>query len=805
MNQAETRDGRILWLSTNGAPVLDTNGDLLGYRGSDSDITERKRAEEEQIFFSSLYQQMLEGVSLVRAADCIIVSTNPAFDEMFGYAPGELLGKHVSIVNAPTDKTPKETANEIMTDLKQKGRWVGEVQNRKKDGTPFWCQAIVSSYEHPRHGAVWLSTHRDITERKRAEAELQWRTALLEAQVGATIDGILIVDDKGNKLLQNQRCIDLWKIPKHIADNNDDKQQLEFVKNRTVDPEAFVEKAIYLYTHPNETSHDEVKFKDGMILDRYSAPVIGIDGTHFGRIWVFRDITERKLAEAALRAISSRHEAILSAVPDIIMQVDANKVYTWANPAGLTFYGKDVIGREAAFYFEGEQETYEMVKPLFQGYQDVIYVESWQRRQDGEKRLLAWWCRGFKDERGHVTGALSTARDITEQKREEAKRAALEEQLRQAQKMESVGQLAGGIAHDFNNILTGIGGYVELALQLPDAGAPMREDLAVVQRLTKRAVGLTQQLLAFSRRQTLEPQVLNLNDVVVNVVKMLRPFLGEGIDLQFAPAKDLGNVRADLGQMEQILMNLAVNSRDAMPTGGKLTIETANVELDVEYASRHADVTPGPYVMLSVSDTGQGMDAATKAHIFEPFFTTKEKGKGTGLGLATVYGIVKQHGGNIWFYSNPGKGASFKVYLPTVEEAAVAVRPPAPPQATRGDETILIVEDEASVRAIAERSLTARGYTVVTAGNAEEAVRLFSEHPARIALLLTDVILPGMNGRKLYELLKSKAPDLKVLYTSGYSDNAILHQGVLDAGVAFMQKPFAVETVPLKVRQVLDS
>jgi signal transduction histidine kinase/CheY-like chemotaxis protein len=390
-------------------------------------------------------------------------------------------------------------------------------------------------------------------------------------------------------------------------------------------------------------------------------------------------------------------------------------------------------------------------------------------------------------------------------KRMEEQRATLEEQLRQAQKMESVGRLAGGVAHDFNNILTGIGGYTAFALGQLDAASPVREDLEEVKRLGERAADLTRQLLAFSRRQPLATEVLNLDDTVANVGKMLKRVLGEDIDLQFVPTPGLGNVRADPGQMEQILMNLAVNGRDAMQSGGKLTIETANTELGAQYAEGHVGVSPGPYVMLAVSDTGHGMDATTRQYLFEPFFTTKERGKGTGLGLATVYGIVKQHGGSIWVYSEPGNGATFKIYLPRVAEAVNDAKPPAEAKTVRGKEILLVVEDEASVRGITERILKGQGYTVLAAGSAEEAERVFSEHREKISLLLTDVVLPGMNGRTLYDLLRVKDPALRVLYMSGYADNAIVHRGVLDAGTAFMQKPFTAEMVSRKVRQVLDS
>ncbi len=424
-------------------------------------------------------------------------------------------------------------------------------------------------------------------------------------------------------------------------------------------------------------------------------------------------------------------------------------------------------------------------------------------RKDGSELFGRITTRAVRGPDGKFRYRIAMFEDITGRKRAEADRAALDEQLRQAQKMESVGRLAGGVAHDFNNILTGISGYTELALEQADAASPMHEDLAEVLRLSKRAAELTRQLLAFSRRQTLEPKVLNINDMIADTAKMLKRVLGEDVDLHFAPAPDLGNVRADVIQIEQVLMNLAINARDAMPDGGKLTIETANVELDAAYAAGHVSSVPGRYVLMAVSDTGHGMDAATQSHLFEPFFTTKDKSKGTGLGLATAYGIVKQHGGNIWVYSEAGKGATFKVYLPMVAEAAGAANPAAEAGVRSGDETILIVEDEPTVRAIATRALKARGYVALTAGSAEEAEGLFSEHAERISLLLTDVVLPGINGPGLYERLRRRLPGLKVLYMSGHAGNAAVHQGVLDAGVAFMQKPFTLETIARKVRQVL--
>ena len=389
--------------------------------------------------------------------------------------------------------------------------------------------------------------------------------------------------------------------------------------------------------------------------------------------------------------------------------------------------------------------------------------------------------------------------DVTEQH-------ALEGQLRQTDRLESVGRLAGGVAHDFNNLLTGIKGFTQLAHDALPEGSPARADLEEVRQLSDRAASLTRQLLAFSRKQALEVAVFNINELVENCTKMLGRLIGEDIALEFLPADDLGSVEADPGQIEQILMNLAVNARDAMPTGGQITIETANVSLDEEYAKRHVGVNPGQYVMLAVTDTGCGMDPATQDQIFEPFFTTKEVDKGTGLGLATVYGIVKQHGGNIWVYSEIGEGTTFKVYLPRVDADDRGLATEAEPAAALGGaETILFVEDEKAVREVALRTLGAYGYHVLIAACAEEAEALFATRGAEIDLLVTDVVMPGKSGRELYSALAVERPSLMVIYTSGYTANAIVHLGVLEEGTQFIQKPYSPEALARKIRETLDT
>jgi len=394
--------------------------------------------------------------------------------------------------------------------------------------------------------------------------------------------------------------------------------------------------------------------------------------------------------------------------------------------------------------------------------------------------------------------------DITEREKAEDDKKKMEAQSLQSQKLEAVGRLTGGIAHDFNNILTTIIGNADIILMGMPKGDPTRRGLEDIRAAGDRAAALTHQLLAFSRKQILQPVIMNLNETVNNMDKMLRRIIGEDIELMTILSPDLGQVEADVGQIEQIIMNLAVNARDALLKGGKLTIETANVDLDEGYARNHIAVTPGPYVMLSVSDTGTGMTREVQEHLFEPFFTTKEKAKGTGLGLSSIYGIVKQSKGNIWVYSEPGKGTTFKVYFPKVEKSIGKEKKDKKPKTLTGSETILIVEDDEMVRNFTVRALKGLGYRILIAADGQEAIRISGDHEGPIHLMLTDVVMPGMNGGELEERLRVFRPDIKTLYMSGYTDNAIVHHGVLDKGKGFLQKPFTPDSLGRKVREILD-
>ncbi|HEV8401050.1 MAG TPA: response regulator [Gemmatimonadales bacterium] len=426
----------------------------------------------------------------------------------------------------------------------------------------------------------------------------------------------------------------------------------------------------------------------------------------------------------------------------------------------------------------------------------VQQLEIEGRTKESARRTLLYSAELIELE--GVPHVLVLTTDVTERRQ-------LEDQLRQAGKMEAVGQLAGGVAHDFNNILTAILGYADLLAEGLPAEDQRREDLDEIRKAAQRAAALTRQLLAFSRKQVLEPRALDVNVLVDNMDKMLRPILGENVELRAIPAPNLHAVRADPNQIEQVILNLAINARDAMSKGGKLTIETANVDLDEHYAARHATVVPGPHVMLAVSDTGTGMDAATQARIFEPFFTTKDPGRGTGLGLATVYGIVKQSGGSIWVYSELGRGTTFKIYLPALDAPAERIGPFVPVLDLVGTETILLVEDDEQLLHMAHRALEARGYTVLAAGRGDVALQTARGHVGPIHLLLSDVTIPDMDGRTLAATLRAQRPDVRVLYMSGYADQAIVRHGVLDAMVAYLPKPFTTEAIARRVREVLDT
>jgi two-component system, cell cycle sensor histidine kinase and response regulator CckA len=514
-----------------------------------------------------------------------------------------------------------------------------------------------------------------------------------------------------------------------------------------------------------------------------------------------KEIEERKRVEDELRLRDRAFEAVAQGVLITDPSQPDNPI-VYSNPAFEKITGythAEIQGRNCRF-LQGpgtDPVAVDKVRAAIREKRPCL-VELLNYRKDGAPFWNALSVAPVFDNGGNLCHFVGMQTDVTSLK-------SLEQQLRQAQKMEAFGQLAGGVAHDFNNLLTIILGYSELMLFSlpPDDGS--REPAQEIRNAAERAALLTRQLLAFSRKQVVEAQVLDLNGVVAGMEKMLKRLIGEDVELTAVPAPGLASVKADPGQVEQVILNLAVNARDAMPQGGKITIETANVDLDEGYGQSHAEVVPGRYVLLAVSDTGCGMTEEVKAHVFEPFFTTKEVGKGTGLGLATVFGIVKQSGGHIRVYSEAGHGTTIKIYLPSVAGAVPAVQSIVEPEPARsGGQTILLVEDEKAVRAMTGLALRSKGYTLLEAANGEEAVRLGEQHTGPIHLLMSDVVMPRMGGRQLAERLTSQHPEMRVLFVSGYTDDAVVRHGVLRAEVAFLQKPFTMDALHRKVQKILD-
>ena len=514
-----------------------------------------------------------------------------------------------------------------------------------------------------------------------------------------------------------------------------------------------------------------------------------------------REITQRKQAEDALRNSERLNRGLVDHLPHRILVKDRNSVILFCNAnyaSDLGLAPDAIIGKDAyAFYppemaaryhaDDREVMTSGMMKEREEPYQLGTEEERWVHTVKVP----------YRDEQKQIIGVLVIFEDITERRR-------LEVQVRQSQKLEAIGLLAGGIAHDFNNLLTVIRGYCDLLSSRLSQTDPLIVDILEIGKCADRATNLTRQLLAFSRNQILDVQVLDLNALVSGVARMLQRLIGAHIDLHIVLAPHVGRIKADPGQIEQVMMNLIINARDAMPLGGKLILQTENVDLDQDYAGTHVAVTPGRYVMLAVSDNGCGMDHPTQTRIFEPFFTTKERGNGTGLGLATVYGIVKQSNGNIWCYSEPGKGTTFKIYLPRVDEACAAVVSEKPPPVVRGSETILVAEDEEMVRNLIVRFLTLDGYHVIATTNGAEALRKCEEFEGPIHLVLTDMVMPGMSGYELWQILAEIRPGTKVLCMSGYIGHAVLSHRMLEEGQVFLQKPFNRDSLNRKVREALD-
>jgi len=762
------------------------------------DITKRKRAEDVLRRQAVVFETIGDAV-LVMDLEGRIVDWNPAAVQIFGYSKDEMLGREVVTIHRP--ELEGQLEKQIQTSLRRHGRWAGELPFRRKDGSDGVADLIVvAQFDEAGHPVAWIGVNRDITARRGAETALAESRALLAAAEELAHVGSWALDPESGRLTWSDELYRIFGMePQSVSVTSewflarvhaDDREKVRLAFRRLVDGAEVP--SVHCRIVRQDGSERTIQARGRVQRE------IGDVRRVFGSA---QDVTDIVRAERELREALATVAALLNASPLAVTAVDAEDRATMWNQAAERLFGwtaEEVLGRRLPIVSDDYESEHTRLRDQALSGRATDGVQTRRRRKDGSLVDVYASIAPLPGTDGQVRGAVALFVDMTEHRQ-------LEEQLRQSQKMDAVGRLAGGIAHDFNNLLSVIKMYSELLLEQFDDTNPVRPDLVEIHRAAGRAASLTRQLLAFSRKQILQPKVLDLNAIADGIEPMLRRLIGEDIRIVIQRATNIGLVRADPGQLEQVLLNLAVNARDAMPKGGTLSIETANVDLDDEYASRRRMVVPGKYVMLAVSDTGLGMNEAIRSRAFEPFFTTKEVGKGTGLGLSTVYGIVKQSGGYVWVYSEPGKGTTFKIYLPRLDEEASM----SPGQLTAalpagGSEMVLLVEDDDAVRAMTRRILERYGYTVLEAREGRDALRVAGQYPQRIDIMVTDVVMPELSGREVYQRLSKSRPQLRVLYLSGYTDDEIVRRGLLDSTAAFVQKPFTAIHLAGAVRAVLD-
>jgi two-component system, cell cycle sensor histidine kinase and response regulator CckA len=815
------KDGTQRWELVSGTPVYNRAGELIAGVIAFPDITERKQAEAAAKENQDRLEFVLQGADLGSWDWNFKTGTirfNDRWTQMLGYQLDELEPNRQSwekLVHPDDRSWVQEVLNSHL-----EGKTVfyqTEYRLRHKSGRWIWVldKGRVIARDAEGNPLRMAGTHLDITERKRAEEELQASNTFLETIIEHGPFSTWISDDEGTLIRMNQACRDLL----HVTDEELVGKYNVFEDN-IVEEQGAIPLIKRVFEHGEQVQfilcYDssqlrslQLKETSQTVLEITISPVLDTQKRVVHAIIQHRDISERLRAEESLRMSEERFRRLVKNSTDVIALVNENCVVSWISGPVEEIFGfkpEEMIGTCGFNYIHPDyvERTMEAFSELVKQSGQVERVEYRLRHKSGNWFAAETVGSNLLND-PVVNGIVVNIREISERKNAELERNKLQEQLQQAMKMEAVGRLAGGVAHDFNNLLTVIAGNVELARMKLTPPDPLLQSLDQIYKASESAASLTRQLLAFSRRQIIEPKILDLNELVDSLLKMLTRIIGEDITLQINLSEELGFVKVDPGQFEQVLVNLAINARDAMPEGGQLFIETANIQLDEEYCAYHSQLEPGEFVMLAVSDTGHGMDERVKNHLFEPFFTTKAQGRGTGLGLATIFGTVKQAGGSIEVYSEVGQGTTFKIYLPRVEGLAKRLVKDKPEvDLVHGSETVLLVEDEASVRDLALIILKRLGYKVLHASNGGEAFMLLEKHPERIDLLMTDVVMPGINGRELAERLLKLHPEMKVLFTSGYTEDVIIHHGVIDENLNFIGKPYSMQALSRKIREILD-
>jgi two-component system, cell cycle sensor histidine kinase and response regulator CckA len=795
-SQMLKKNGEEIPIEIIGRLLLNERGLPVGLQGSTRDISERKQAEQALIQSATDYRGLFESAHdaylIFSPENETVLEANQRACEMYGFKRSELIGMSLIKISKDINRGEKYIAKTL-----RDGSCADfETTHYRKDGTEFTLEAKATVVNYKGKQAI-LSIGRDITERKIVDEALRKSEKQNRSITQAAADAIISIDSDGIVLSWNKSA------------------EKTFGYSSTEMINANLSKIIptqYRVGHKNGIGRLANKGKEKLIGKLIEITAIRKNGTEFPielslSSWeennqkyftgIIRETTERKKINEELRKLNSAVEQSTSS----IVITDLNGTIEYVNPCfcQLTGYSKEeALGQNPRLLKSGQtnpQSFVEMWETLSAGLE--WRGEFINRKKNGDLFWEAVSISPIKDKKEEITHFLGIKQDITEQKK-------LQDQFRQSQKMEAVGKLAGGVAHDFNNLLTVINGYTDMLLAPLHHDDPSLKKLQQIKKSGKRAAALTNQLLAFSRKQVLKPEILDINGLLSDLEKMLKRLINENIYLETLYEHDSFSIEADAGQIEQIIINLAVNARDAMPNGGTLTIETQNIQLDETLVKQSESIPKGPYVSIIVSDTGIGMDRTTQSQIFEPFFTTKEEGRGTGLGLSTVYGIVKQSGGHIWVNSEPGKGTIFSIYFPAVKKSVDTAANEAETNGlVNGNETILLVEDEKEVRLLAELSLQSLGYHVITAIDGAEGLKKARLHQD-IDLILTDVVMPNMSGRQMVDEIDDLHPNAKICYMTGYTDDALVHHGVLEKDVQLMQKPFSLNELAKKVRETLD-